>query len=173
MVVTQGHVIIRHYSPEDLEACRGLWVQLTDWHRHIYDSPSIGGPDPGKQFDALLERVGPQRIWVVEASGRIVGMCGLIPGKSDAELEPIVVDSSYRGGGIGRRLALTALDAARAQDFRQMFTRPVARNDPAIHFFHGLGFDILGQIELVVDFAPIERQGWKPGPRIAGKDFRL
>lgn len=173
MGVTHGHVMIRQYTPADLEACRGLWVQLTDWHRHIYNSPGIGGPDPEKQFDALLERVGPQRIWVADASNRIVGMCGLIPGQTDAELEPIIVDSSHRGAGIGRRLALTAIDAARAQGFRQVFTRPVARNDPAIHFFHQLGFDVLGQIEVVLDFASIDRQIWRPGPRIAGKDFRL
>lgn len=170
---TQRHVSIRRYASTDLEPCRDLWVQLTDWHRQIYDSPNIGGPDPGRQFDALLERIGPQVIWVAEASGRVVGMCGLIPGQSDAELEPIVVDSSYRGEGIGRRLALTAIDAARTGGLRQVFTRPVARNASTIHFFHRLGFDVLGQIEVVLDLAPMDRQIWKPGPRIAGRDFRL
>ena len=96
---------IRRYKPEDLESCRALWVELTEWHRHIYQSPSIGGPDPGRYFDEHLSRVGPEHVWVAQLDGRIVGMSGLIPSEAEAELEPLVVSESHRGLGIGRQLA--------------------------------------------------------------------
>ena len=37
---------VRGYEARDLEACRGLWVELTQKHRDIFDSPEIGGDDP-------------------------------------------------------------------------------------------------------------------------------
>src|SRR3989337_1185339 len=111
---------IRLYKPEDLEACRTLWVELTEWHRHIYQSSGIGGPDPGRHFDAHLDRVGPENIWVAEVGGRVVGLAGLIPGEGEAELEPLVVSEPYRGRGIGRQLAETVIAAARTRGVHQL-----------------------------------------------------
>ena len=42
-------VSIRRYHPRDLEGCRRLWVELTEWHRSIFETPSIGGDDPGSR----------------------------------------------------------------------------------------------------------------------------
>lgn len=164
---------IRRYTSEDLESCRVLWVELTDWHRRIYQSPSIGGPDPGRHFDEHLSRVGPEHIWVAEADGRVVGMSGLIPSEAEAELEPLVVSESHRGLGIGRQLAEAVIEAARESGARQLKVRPVGRNEPAIQFFHELGFDIMGHIELFMDFGPVSRQDWRYGERMAGRDFRV
>ena len=164
---------IRPYKPEDLEPCRALWVELTEWHRYIYQSPGIGGLDPGRQFDEHLNRVGPEHIWVAELSGRVVGLAGLIPSAGEAELEPLVVSEPYRGLGIGRQLAEAVIEAARTRGMPQLKVRPVARNEPAIRFFHKLGFDILGHMELFMDFGPAERQIWKLGERMAGRDFRV
>ena len=94
---------VRGYEPRDLEACRGLWVELTQWHRDIFDAPEIGGDDPGRAFDEHLARVGAENIWVAEAEGRVVGLAGLIP--DVFELEPVVVAEQHRGHGIGRLLA--------------------------------------------------------------------
>jgi hypothetical protein len=49
----------------------------------------------------------------------------------------------------------------------------VARNDAAIRFFHGLGFDVLGQLELFVDLVPQEKRRWRRGVVLAGRDFRV
>ncbi len=68
--------------------CRVLWVQLNEWHRQIYEDPSIGGPEPSQKFDEHLQHVGPENIWVAESSGHVIGMAGLIPGDQKAELEP-------------------------------------------------------------------------------------
>lgn len=170
---TDAPITIRPYRPEDLESCRALWVELTEWHRHIYQSPGIGGSDPGRHFDEHLQRVGPENIWIAEVDARVVGLAGLIPGEAEAELEPLVVSESYRGLGIGRQLAATVIEAARARGVRQLMVRPVARNELAIRFYHELGFDILGQVEMFMDFGPADRQVWKSGERMAGRDFRV
>ena len=88
-------------------------------------------------------------------------------------MEPLVVSEPYRGLGIGRQLAEAVIEAARTRGMPQLKVRPVARNEPAIRFFHKLGFDILGHMELFMDFGPAERQIWKLGERMAGRDFRV
>lgn len=166
-------VRIRGYEQSDLEACRQLWVELTDWHRRIYDSPGIGGDDPGRKFDEHLERVGAEHIWIAESGGTAVGMTGLIASEGEAELEPIVVTPGWRGRGVGEALARAVLDAAGKRGERQLLTRPVARNEAALKFFHGLGFDALGQLELIADLRPLDEQVWRAGPLLAGREFRL
>lgn len=52
-----------------------------------------------------------------------------------------------------------------------MEVRPAARNASAPQFFHGLGFDVLGQPELVLDLAKPER--WRAGERLADREFRV
>ncbi len=164
---------IRHYRPDDLAACRALWVTLTEWHRQIYQSPGIGGTDPGRHFDEHLQKVGADNIWVAEAGGQVVGLTGLIPGEGEAELEPLVVCETHRGLGIGRQLAATIVEAARSRGTGQLTVRPVGRNAQAIQFFHAMGFGVLGHIELFMDFAPPERQGWRAGEQLAGRSFRV
>ena len=167
------NVRIRSYEPGDRDACRGLWVELTEWHRELYDSSTIGGDDPGRQFDEHLGRVGPEHIWVAVDDGRLVGMTGMIPFEAEAELEPIVVARAWRGRGVGDALARFVLDAARVRGDRQLLARPVARNEAAIRFFHGLGFDVLGQLEMLADLRPREEQPWRHGASLAGRDYRV
>jgi GNAT superfamily N-acetyltransferase len=166
-------VTIRGYQPPDLEACRGLWAELTEWHRSVYQSHSLGGPDPGRHFDRHLERVGPRHLWVAEVGGQVVGLAGLIVEEEEAELEPLIVSPANRGRGIGRRLVQAVFEAARAKGMGQISVRPVARNDRAIRYFHSLGFDVLGRVEMFTDLAPPERQIWKPGEQLAGRGFRV
>ena len=162
---------VRGYEPRDLEACRGLWVELTQWHRDIFDAPEIGGDDPGRAFDEHLSKLGAENIWVAEVDGQVAGLAGMIP---DAfELEPVVVSGRHRGQGIGRLLAEAVISAAREQGARTIQVRPVARNVEAVRFFHELGFDVLDQLQLGMDLVDRERDPWIPGERLADRDFRF
>ena len=60
--------------------------------------------------------------------------------------------------------------AARELGFPRLRVRPVGRNTEAIRFFHSVGFDVLGRIDLRIDLEDISRF---PGERIAGRDFRV
>ena len=161
---------VRDYQDTDLEACRALWVELTQWHRDIYEAQEIGGDDPGAAFDRHLEAVGEGNLWVAEHEGRIVGLVGMAVDGTEAELEPIVVSTSDRGRGVGRALAAVVIAEARRRELRTLSARPVGRNTDALRFFHAQGFDVLGHVELMLDLA--DRELWRHAETIAGRDFR-
>ena len=87
---------IRSYESSDLEPSRSLWAEMVERHREIYDDPSIGGDDPGLEFDNHLSTVGAERTWVAESSGEVVGLACLLVESEQAELEPLVVASSMQ-----------------------------------------------------------------------------
>ncbi|MFQ6012861.1 MAG: GNAT family N-acetyltransferase, partial [Thermoplasmata archaeon] len=148
-------------------------VELTEWHRDLYQAPDIGGPDPGRQFDEHLDRVGSENVWVAEAEGRVVGMAGLIPGEQVDELEPLVVTAAHRRRGIGARLAHAVIQVSRERGASYLRVRPTARNALALGFFHKQGFDVLGQVELLHDFRPEDRRTWRVGETLAKLAFKV
>lgn len=163
-------VTIRAYEDDDLSACRALWSELTQTHRDLYDDQSFGGDDPGRGFDRYLAQDRPERLWVAEADGRVIGLAGLLVTEGRAELEPIVVAGDARDGGAGRRLAEAVVASARELGFPRIRVRPVGRNTEAIRFFHSVGFDVLGRVDLRLDLEEIRRLS---GERIAGRDFNV
>jgi GNAT superfamily N-acetyltransferase len=141
-------ISIREYAPGDLEACRGLWRDLTQRHREIYDDPSIGGADPGTQFDEHLAHPALVKLWLATAGSDVIGLCGLLIQHGESEIEPIVVRPSHRNGGVGAGLARHAIEESRRLGLKFVNVRPVARNAEAIRFFHREGFRFLGHIQL-------------------------
>ncbi len=163
---------VRVFESRDAVACRRLWEELTEWHRQIFDSPEIGGDDPGAAFDEHLAKVGAENMWVAEVDGQVVGLAGLIQG-DDFELEPVVVAEQHRSEGIGRLLVAVVVAAARERGARTITVSPVGRNAEAIRFFHKLGFDILFHLGLGMDLVDRDREVWVSGERLAGRDFRF
>jgi len=154
---------IRPYGLRDLEACRALWVELTEQHRKVYADPTIGGDRPGLHFDRHLERAGAGRTWVVEVEGRVVGLTALLVDGENAEVDPVVVTAEWRGHGIGRALLEHAVAEARQFGVRFLSVKPVARNREVFGFYHRLGFRALGAVELFMDLQKGE-SAYKPGP---------
>jgi GNAT superfamily N-acetyltransferase len=163
-------VIVRPFEERDSATCRALWTELTGWHRELYDDPSIGGDDPGSGFDRYVEEFADARLWVAELSGSVTGFAGLIVRGNQAEVEPVVVAADARGQGVGRMLVAAAVEAARVDGIAQIKVSPVARNAEAIRFFHRIGFTALGHVELLADFRRPAGY-WRPGERIADRDF--
>ncbi len=141
---------LREYRPEDLEQCRQLWRALTQRHRDIYGDPTIGGADPGLEFDEHLVHPHLSKLWVAELDERLVGFCGLLVEGDESELEPIVVHPDQRSRGIGALLAGRAISESRRLGVKYVNVRPVARNLEAIRFFHREGFRLLGRFELSI-----------------------
>ncbi len=168
-----GPARVRGYDSGDRDACRALWVELTTWHRDLYQAPEIGGSDPGRLFDGHLTRVGPEHVWIAETEEGVVGMTGLIPGETVDELEPLVVRATHRGRGIGTQLARVVIQASRERGALYLRVRPAARNTLALEFFHDRGFDVVGQIELLLDFRPAERRKWREGETLADLAFKV
>lgn len=166
---------IRPYRDTDLGVCRELWAQLTEWHRSIYHAPDIGGEDPGRQFDAHLAKVGRERIWVAESDGVVVGMIGLQPGYDEGtvEVEPLVVATTARGEGVGTALVEHLVSVVQEMGLRDVNVHVVSRNAEAIRFYHDVGFDIIGHLELFCDTSPRDEQQWRDGETVAGRRFRV
>lgn len=160
---------IRPYRTADLEACRGLWRELTEHHREIYDDLTIGGADPGMHFDEYLAHPKFLGAWVAEEAGGVVGLTGLLGEGDEVEIEPVVVGAAHRARGIGRRLLERMLGEARARGARSVSIRPVARNALAIRRFHEAGFRVLGRIEMFRELEP--GRDWKWGLDLHGNEF--
>ena len=161
-------VTIRPFDEQDASACRALWAELTRWHRALYEDTSIGGDDPGSGFDGYPEQA---RLWVAERNGSVVGLVGLQIRGRQAEIEPVVVSFDARGQRIGRSLVETAVEAARAEGVRQVKASPVARNALALRFFHRLGFDTLGHIDVLLDLER-PKDYWNARETLAEREFR-
>ena len=162
---------VRGYEPSDLGRCRSLWAEMTQRHRDIYADPSIGGDNPGLEFDKHLSRVGPKRTWVATSGEEIVGLVSLIQDDEQAEVEPIVVSSQHRGRGIGQELLSHAIEQAKRMGVLCLSVKPVARNQEAISFFYDAGFKVLGHIQLFMWLGPSSPGQWRLGPELFGKPF--
>ncbi|UCD43997.1 MAG: GNAT family N-acetyltransferase [Candidatus Bathyarchaeota archaeon] len=159
---------LRRYQGEDLVPCRGLWSELTEWHRTIYEDPTIGGSDPGKYFDEYLAKVGGENLWVAVRDGAVVGLAGLMGEGEEVEVEPVVVSAPHRGSGVGCMLVEEMVDEARKRGVKYMSVRPVARNLKALEFFANRGFVNVGHIELFMD---LTGGSWRSGIRLFDRDY--
>jgi N-acetylglutamate synthase-like GNAT family acetyltransferase len=163
---------IRHYEPADYEVSRHrLWVHLTQHHRDIYDDPHIGGDDPGADFDKHLASVGPERIWVAEIDGRVVGLTGLIVTEESSEIEPIIVDPEYRRRGVASALIDHLKEVVRGEQLPELMVRPVARNALVLGFLSKHGFNTLGLVELII--RPEDSDRWVEGAEVSGVRFKV
>ena len=167
-----GNLNIRPYEVSDREAARSLWQDLNRHHGDIYDFPSMGDEESKLGFDKHLARVGPDRIWIAERDGEIVGLTSLIVEEEQAEVEPVVVKDGLRDGGIGRALLDHAIGEARKLGVVYLCVKPVARNTDAIRFFHRADFQALGHMQMLMELGDEETVAWKPGLELHGHPFR-
>jgi GNAT superfamily N-acetyltransferase len=145
-------VSIRAYRPTDHNVCRGLWAELTEMQRDLYDDPEIGGPDPEAGFEDYLTRLDLSGMWVAEDSeDGVVGLVGLILNGRAGEVYPVVVTQRHRGNGVGTALLGHVAEQARKRSMRQLMVVPDSRNITAIKALHGAGYDTLASVRLTLD----------------------
>lgn len=162
--------VVRKYQPIDMEQCRGLWRELTEWHREIYQDPNIGGAHPEDYFDKQLAKVGPDNLWVAVQDSSVVGLVGLMTLNDELEIEPLIVSKTHRGKGVGKSLIATVIAEARDKGLRYLNVSPVARNTNAIQFLYEQGFRNLGHVQMFIDFSDYK---WKQGPELFSCKFKF
>jgi N-acetylglutamate synthase-like GNAT family acetyltransferase len=161
-------VSIRPYEAKDLEPCRALWAELVQHHRELYNDATLGGDNPGLEFDRHIARDDLAAFWVADQEGEVAGMTGLLFWGREAEIEPVVVARNVRGTGIGKLLIARALDEARSRGARFLSLRPVVRNRDALRLFMRQGFTKAGQVELSMDLGGEPPYDWRRGIELHG-----
>jgi len=125
--------------PEDTEAIRALFreyeaaagvpVCFKDFEQELAELPGAYEPPAGA---LLVAR---------DASGTPVGCVALKPaGDGAAEIKRLFVRAPARGQGLGRRLALSALDAARSARYRRVVLETHGSMQAAQALYRELGF---------------------------------
>lgn len=162
---------IRPYRPVDHRACRDLWAELTEYHRHLYDDPTRGGADPGAGFEEYLTRLDLTGMWVADhPEDGVVGMVGLLLKGRAGEVEPVVVTQRRRSQGIGTALLAHLAREAGKRGMAALTVSPMSRNEVAIRCLNRAGFSVLSSVTLTLD---LDARGheWQDGLDLHGERF--
>jgi RimJ/RimL family protein N-acetyltransferase len=149
---SKAGISIREARPEDA-------AELLEYLHRVFAEPGINlitAPDEFSftvegeiQFIADMAAAANSHYLVAEHDGAIIGQLTLEGGKKRAihhtAILGITVAKEWRGRGVGRRLIETAIAYARQSGVIQRIELQVlARNEPAIHLYRRLGFEIEG-----------------------------
>ena len=137
-----GQVQIRPAGPDDMEAVRAIFREYADWLQVDYCL---------KDFEAELAGLpgafAPPSggLWLAWVDGALAGCVGFRPLEgetptSDCEMRRLWVREDFRGSGLGRGLAETALRAAEAAGYRRMVLETLGHMDAARALYADLGF---------------------------------
>jgi GNAT superfamily N-acetyltransferase len=142
-------VTVRSYRPSDHVVGRRLWSELSNQHNQMYGEPA---GDSGAGFEEYLTRLDLSGLWVADhADDGVIGLVGLIMRGRAGEVEPIVVTTSHRHKGVGRRLLRHVASEAKKRNMTALTISPSSRNVDAIRSLHAAGYDVVSSIELTLD----------------------
>ncbi len=100
---------------------------------------------------------------VAESEGRLVGAAGLEIYGASALLRSVVVEDSWRGSGVGRRLIENALDTAKQRGIEDVFLLTTT----AEHYFPRFGFSCVNRESAAAGVqASVEFQGACPSTAV-------
>lgn len=152
-------VTVRSYRPSDHSAGRRLWSELTNEHNEMYGEPAEDG---GEGFEEYLTRLDLSGLWVADhADDGVIGLVGLIIRGRAGEVEPVVVTTSHRHKGVGRRLLRHVAAEAKKRNMSALTISPSSRNVEAIRSLHAAGYDVVSSIELTLDLDRHQHE-WQP-----------
>jgi putative acetyltransferase len=112
-----------------------VWItehfEIEAMDRHLSDDPGRVLRESGHIFSATID-------------GIVVGVAALFrDGPDQFELARMAVDHAYRGQGIGRALALAALQQARDEGATRVTLGSNTKLAPAIALYRSLGFTVV------------------------------
>ncbi|MEV0644735.1 GNAT family N-acetyltransferase [Phytomonospora sp. NPDC050363] len=174
MVDTQAQAVIRGYRPSDHLACRSLWAELVEVHRELYADPKYGGHDPGAAFEDYLTRLDLTGMWVADDSeAGVVGLIGLLLDGRGGAVEPVIVATAHRGGGIGKALLGRVASEAKKRRMTHLSVAPETRDLPALAALTSAGYTTLSRLTLTLPLAePHEEPDERPSLDFLGHTLR-
>ena len=149
----------RGMSEDDVEECVSLYRQMVDHHREIYQDDTI--PYGDDVLRKKLQRTDENYIkMVAEEKGQIVGLLTIeIKGRT-CELDEIIVAKGKRGMGIGKVFADYTKKTALGRGCTEIQVSFAARNVRALRFYHKMGLNCLGMIQLFMSLTEGGREQW-------------
>jgi GNAT superfamily N-acetyltransferase len=133
---------VRLAGEDDVEQLCQLLGQLFAQEAEFSPAPEL----QAKGLLLILKGQDVGRVLLAESDGQIIGMINLLYtvstalGGRVALLEDMVVDGSFRGLGVGRRLLNAGLDQARADGCLRVTLLTDQDNELAHSFYEGNGF---------------------------------
>ena len=104
------------------------------------DQVSFSLPWPQRSFQYELDENFTSRCWVAEVDGRIAAMMVGWLIVDELHVATLATHPEYRGQGIGKRLLVHALHAARDEGVTRSFLEVRESNTVALSMYHSLGF---------------------------------
>lgn len=98
-----------------------------------------------KTFYDFLEKYSPEndRIWMAEYNNKIVGCVAIVhQPNEEAQLRWFLLDSAFRGLGIGKRLLTEAVDFSKEKKFKNVFLLTTSMQDKALQMYKMMGFEL-------------------------------
>ncbi|MEZ0396538.1 MAG: ribosomal protein S18-alanine N-acetyltransferase [Anaerolineales bacterium] len=111
---------------------------------HEIDRLSFSLPWPERSFRFEVSENPVSRPWVAEVDGRVVAMLVLWLTVDEAHIATIATHPDFRQRGIGERLMVAALQAARQEGARTAFLEVRASNLAAQNLYRKYGFVVSG-----------------------------
>ena len=130
---------LRDFKDSDFDSLGTLWA-----------STCVGNPARGDSLESIhrtLQAGG--RLLVLEAEGVVAGSCWLTDDGRRLYVHHMAVIPEMQDRGLGRRLLEKAVAIA-AERGRQMKLEVEAGNERAIHLYRKLGFDFIGDYEVML-----------------------
>jgi peptidyl-dipeptidase Dcp len=82
------------------------------------------------------------RAWVCEDKGRVVGFMALMDRGDLAQLRYFIIDPSYRGIGLGRKLMDLYVDCLKSQQYKGSYLLTTNELPAAAHLYTAYGFQL-------------------------------
>lgn len=113
---------------EEYVASLGIDLGFQEIEKELSEFPAAYAPPGGRILLAFVE-------------GEAAGCVGIRSLRGDCcEMKRLYVRPAFRGSGLGRELALSAIDAARRLGYRSMRLDTLAEMDAARSLYRSLGF---------------------------------
>ena len=124
---------------EDMATLRALFLEYQDWLR-----VDLCFQDFETELATLPGAYAPPKgaLWLAHVTGELAGCVGFRPhqGARACEMKRLWLRPAYRRFGLGRRLAVTCIEAARTAGYRTICLDTLSFMDAARALYADLGF---------------------------------